>query len=33
MISIESLITVLSFGIACFGLGYTFGKRDNKTQK
>lgn len=33
MLTIESLITVLSFGIACFGLGYSFGKKDNKTQK
>lgn len=33
MLTIESLIAVLSFGIACYGLGYSFGKRDNKTQK
>ena len=33
MLTIESLIAVLSFGIACFSLGYSFGKRDGKTQK
>ncbi len=30
MLTIESLIAVLSFGLACFELGYTLG---NKTQK
>jgi hypothetical protein len=24
---------VLSFGLTCFGLGYSFGKDNNKTQK
>ena len=31
--SISDLITVLSFGLACFTAGYTFGKDNNKTQK
>lgn len=30
MLTIESLIAVLSFGLSCFELGYTIG---NKTQK
>ncbi len=30
MLTIESLIAVLSFGLACFELGYTIG---NKTHK
>ena len=30
MLTIEGLIAVLSFGLSCFGPGYTFG---NKTQK
>ena len=30
--SISDLITVLSFGLACFTAGYMFGK-DNKPQK
>jgi len=30
---ILGLIAVLSFGMACFGIGYTFGKDSNKTQK
>lgn len=29
---ILGLIAVLSFGLTCFGIGYSFGK-DNKTQK
>ncbi len=35
MLTIEGLIAVLSFGIACFGLGFACGRRDNngKTQK
>jgi len=34
MLTIEGLIAVLSFGIACFGIGYACGRRDNdKTQK
>lgn len=31
--SIIDLIAVVSFGLTCFGLGYTFGKDINKTQK
>ena len=30
MLTLESLIAVLSFGLACFELGYTLG---NKPQK
>ena len=30
---ILGLIAVLSFGLTCFGIGYTFGKDNNKTQK
>ena len=30
---ILSLMAVLSFGLTCFGIGYTFGKDNNKTQK
>ena len=30
--SIVDFIAVVSFGLTCFGLGYSFGK-DNKTQK
>lgn len=30
MLTIESLIAVLAFGLTCFEIGYTFG---NKTQK
>ena len=30
MLTLESLIAVLSFGLTCFGLGYTLG---NKKQK
>ncbi len=30
---ILGLIAVLSFGLTCFGLGYTFGKDSSKTQK
>ena len=26
-------IAVMSFGLTCFGIGYTFGKDNNKTQK
>ena len=34
MLTIEGLIAVLSFRIACFGLGFACGRRDNgKTQK
>lgn len=30
MITVETLITVLSFGIACFQAGYTFGNKKTK---
>jgi hypothetical protein len=30
---IFELIAVLSFGLTCFGIGYSFGKDINKTQK
>ena len=30
---ILGLIAVLSFGLTCFGIGYTFGKDSNKPQK
>ncbi len=30
---ILGLIAVLSFGLTCFGIGYTLGKDSNKTQK
>lgn len=30
---ILELIAVLSFSLTCFGIGYTFGKDSNKTQK
>ena len=30
---ILGLITVLSFGLTCFGIRYTLGKDSNKTQK
>ena len=30
---ILGLISVLNFGLTCFGIGYTFGKDSNKTQK
>ena len=30
--SIVDFIAVVSFGLTCFGFGYTFGK-DNKPQK
>ena len=31
--SIVDFIAVVSFGLTCFGLGYTFGKDTNKPQK
>ena len=31
--SIVDLIAVISFGLTCFTIGYTFGKDINKTQK
>ena len=30
MISVETLIAVLSFGIACFQVGYSLGSRKTK---
>lgn len=30
---ILGFIAVMSFGLTCFGIGYTFGKDNNKTQK
>ncbi len=30
---ILELITVLSFGLTCFGIGYSFGKDNNNTQE
>ncbi len=34
MSTIEGLLTVLSFGLACFSVGYAIGRKDNdKTQK
>ena len=29
MLTIESLIAVLSFGVGCFSVGYAFGRKDN----
>ena len=31
--SIADFIAIISFGLTCFGIGYTFGKAINKTQK
>ena len=31
--SIVDFIVVVSFGLTCFGIGYSFGKDNNKTQK
>jgi len=33
MLTIDTLLAVLSFGLACFAVGYTLGKDSNKTQK
>ena len=30
--SIVDFIAVVSFGLTCFGLGYSFGKDNHKTQ-
>ncbi len=30
---IFGMIAVLSFGLTCFGIGYSFGKDSNKTQQ
>ena len=31
--SIVDFIAVVSFGLTCFGVGYSFGKDNSKTQK
>lgn len=31
--SIVDFIAVVGFGLTCFGIGYSFGKDGNKTQK
>ena len=31
--SIVDFTAVVSFGLTCFSIGYTFGKDSNKTQK
>ena len=31
--SIMDFIAVISVGLTCFGIGYTFGKDSNNTQK
>jgi hypothetical protein len=31
--SILDFIAVVSFGLTCFGIGYSLGKDNNKTQK
>ncbi len=31
--SIIDFIAVVSFGLTCFSIGYTFGKDNNKTHK
>ena len=33
MLTIESLIAVLSFGLTCFGLGYTLGTKSRKNNR
>ena len=34
MLTIEDLLAVLSFGLACFSVGFAIGRKDNnKTQK
>lgn len=33
MLTIEGLITVLSFGLACFELGYTIGNKSQKNNR
>ena len=30
MLTLEGLIAVLSFGLTCFGLGYTLGNKSRK---
>ena len=31
--SIMEFIAIVSFALTCFGIGYTFGKDNDKTQK
>ena len=31
--SIVDFIAVVNFGLTCFGIGYSFGKDNSKTQK
>jgi hypothetical protein len=31
--SIIDFIAIISFGLTCFSIGYTFGKDNHKTQK
>lgn len=33
MLTIEGLIAVLSFGLACFELGYTIGNKSQKNNR
>ena len=33
MLTLESLIAVLSFGLTCFGLGYTLGNKSQKNNR
>ena len=33
MLTIEGLIAILSFGIACFGVGFAIGRKDNNNPQ
>ena len=33
MLTLEGLIAVLSFGLTCFGLGYTLGTKSRKNKR
>ena len=33
MINFRDFIAVVSFGLTCFGIGYSLGKDNNNTQK
>ena len=33
MLTLECLIAVLSFGLTCFGLGYTLGNKSQKNNR
>ena len=33
MVTIEGLLAVLSFGIACFSIGYAIGSKDNNNPQ